>query len=348
MIALELPRRTRAVLFVGGLLAPVAVALALRVVFGPAEVAEEAGARAPEVVACDPTSLEETCPEGQRCMAGACQRLRLAARCELAEECSGCLCAPGLECFRGRCSDPESLPLAPAQCRTSAVRAAVAYLQSHCAAERGEREAPLSACDAETWLRLSTRDPQFEARLADVPGAFSVHFPTGMPDPEGRWPGPEIRQALKQQLAERGEVLRGARQIFVVGRASVDGAVELNRQLAERRSRLVDALLEEVLGPEGPQRRVWALASEFPLAPEPFQGHSRGAPVAWGRPVADELAALLDRSVDLSRVPNERWQWLRRAINRVVLVVPLRCDGDEFDPAPAFQGAGSTPMEDTP
>ena len=82
--------------------------------------------------------------------------------------------------------------------------------------------------------------------------------------------------------------------------------------------------------------RRWALASQVPLALEYFQNSVRAPPVAWDAAAADEMRRML--AVDHAQLPAKQWQWLRGAINRVVLVVPMYCDGREFYPTPAFAG----------
>jgi len=325
----------RGSLFAAGLLAPLAVGVVLRLLLAPPPAPVVAPAPTLELRSCDPTRLDESCLGGTHCVAGTCQPLRRPVRRPVGEACADALCEPGLECFRGRCSEPSQIPRAPAQCEPPRVRAALAALQARCAGP-GDPEAPLTACPTGTWERLSGQDPQFERRLGELPGVFSVHFPLNKPDPGGRWFQPDVEAAYLQQLRRSAPRLQGAGQLLVVGRASVEGDGELNRELALRRAAQVEGLLQAAFGDALPPVRRWALASQVPLALEYFQNSVRAPPVAWDAAAADEMRRML--AVDHAQLPAKQWQWLRGAINRVVLVVPMYCDGREFYPTPAFAG----------
>jgi hypothetical protein len=320
-------------LFAVGLLGPLAVAALWR---AATAAPEAAAAAAPGVAAraCDALRIDgEDCPEGLRCVAGSCEPLRLAARGARGDACVDGLCAAGLECFAGRCTPPEALPLAPPACRPAEVRAVIASLRRRCS---DGAATSLDACEAARWQELSTRDPHFEDVLGALPGVLSVHFPVDLPDARGRWATASLRAGYLQRLAEHRASLRAARQVLVFARASLDGAREHNRQLAERRAALVVALLRELLGADAPPLRSWSLASEFPVSLERFQGNVRAAPITWSPTQTAAMTAAL--AGDLQRLPRAAWLDLHDAINRVVLVVPLYCDGGEYYPEPAFAG----------
>lgn len=332
-----LRRSLRWSLLLTGVLVPVTAAAVVRVLRMPAPLAEVAVAEQ-RSRRCEPARLdEEVCPAGEHCIAGECKVLRREVRREAGEACGGSLCSPGLECFRGVCVEPEDLPVVPDVCRPEAVRAAVTYLRSQCATRMGAPTTSLRDCTAEAWHAFSATDPQFENQLAALPGTFSVHFERDKPDPALRWPGLEVRAEYRRQLAEHRAALVTADQVLVIGRASVEGDLERNRALAERRAALTEELLSLELADALPQTRRWGLAHEHALAPERFKLDVRAPPVAWARGEAQRLGEALQR--DLRAVPRETWQWVQSTINRVALVVPLYCDGSEYYPSPAYQGA---------
>lgn len=337
-LALELTRSLRWSLLMIGVLMPVTAAALVRVALAPARAAEVVAEAAPRL-ACDSARLDAApCPATLHCVAGWCEPLRREVRRGEGEACGETLCTPGLECFRGACTQLEDLPVAAVKCRPPAVRAAIAYLRSQCAARIGAPGASLRDCTAEAWLRFSETDPQFEAQLGALPGVFSLHFERDQPDPEMRWVTPTIRAAYRAQVAERRSSLVTADQVLVIGRASVEGDLERNRGLAERRGALAEELLDEVLEADArPMTRRWGLAHLHALAPERFKVDVREPPIAWTRAEAERLRTALD--ADLRTLPTETWQWVQFAINRVALVVPLYCDGTEYHPTPAFQGA---------
>lgn len=332
-------------LFAAGSLGPVAVGVALRVLTASPASPTVGLSPALELHRCDPTRLDDACLAGTHCVAGLCEPLRRPVRRSAGEVCTEALCEPGLECFRGRCFAPEQLPRGPAQCEAPEVWAALAFLQTRCAGPDAP-DAPLTACPTETWERISGQDPQFERRLGELPGTFSLHFPVNAPDPAGKWFLPAIEGAYLQQLKRLVPRLQAAKQVLIVGRASVEGDGELNRALAERRAVQAEALLRAALGETTPPLRRWALASHNALALEFFQDSLREPPVAWSPEIAVQMRDLL--AVDLARLPHKSWQWLSGAINRVVIVVPLDCDGREFYPAPSFQGGASIAGEESP
>lgn len=338
-LALELGRSLRWLLLGFGVLVPVTAAALVRVMLAP-ERGSEVAAVVEAAPRCEPTRLdEEACPGGTHCIAGRCEVLRREVRRGEGEACGAGLCSPGLECFRGGCVAPDDLPVVADACRPEAVRSAVTYLRSQCGARMKAPAASLRDCTAEAWRDFSATDPQFEHRLGALPGVFSVHFERDRPDPQLRWATPEVRGELRRQLGAHRSALVPADQVLVIGRASVEGDLEKNRALAERRAALTEELLRVELAEALPRTQRWGLAHEHALAPEGFKVDVRATPVAWTRSEADRLAAALAPEVDLRELPAETWRWLQHTINRVALVVPLYCDGTEYYPTPAFQGA---------
>lgn len=329
------PKVQRLALFGVGVLAPLAIALVVNVVLTSGPPREVASAPERVEAPCDAARLDmQGCPPPTHCVAGRCEPLRFPVRAAAGAACAGELCEPGLECFAGICTAPEELPLAPMQCRSAAVQAAIAALRRKCQGQESGARGSLDRCEVATWEKMSATDPGFLELLGRLPGAFTVHFPADRPDPRGRWTN-AVRADYRGQLAEHVARLRAARQILIIGRASVDGGTERNRELAERRSELVVSLVDELL-PGGPPIRRWSLASEYGLAPERFKVDVHEVPVTWSAGRTEWIVERLGS--DLKSLPGSEWQELHSMINRVVLVVPLYCDGLEFHPTPAFQG----------
>lgn len=340
MISLALSRVTRWSLLAVGLLLPVAAGVLVRLANDRPAAERLAGPAEPAPTPCDPSRLDLVCPDDRHCVAGICRPLRLAARRWEGEPCTEDLCAAGLECFNERCLAPERLPVAPEVCRGGATHMALENLRSRCASALGQVDAPLTACTEETWEGLSSRDPTFEAFIEVLPRKFSVHFPQGEPGPRGTWLTAGIEGYYLQQLEQHHAALMEARAIFVIGRASVEGSAELNRALSERRTAVIARLLRAELGPTAPPVHVWALASDDALSPERFQANMSAAAVAWDATTVGRIHTMLQ--TDLAEQPGSEWQWLHAVINRVVLVVPIYCDGREYHPTASFAGAGTT------
>lgn len=334
MIELCLPRATRWSLWSAGVMVPLALAVLVRLGAAPgrAEVKEEAQLGPPTL--CDATRLADSCRDGRHCVAGTCQPLRKGSNGREGTACGGDLCDAGLECFHGRCTAWERLPLAPEVCRAGPTRAALEYLRKRCAEDLRSRDAPLTACTANTWERLSRRDPTFTGNIEALTHLFTVHFPQGEPDPRGGWPAPNIFGTYLEQLAPHHSTLLSARALLVIGRASPEGSKELNQELAGRRIALVERLLRAALGASAPPIHAWALADLDALPPEKFMRLKMRAVLSWD---ADVTRKILDHS-DLTLRSGSEWESNLATINRNVLIVPLYCDGLEFYPQPAFQG----------
>ena len=337
MIALGLGRTLRHGLFSAGLLAPLSVGVVLRVAYsgGPTVVSRPVEAPTP----CDATRIDTMCSEGQRCVAGECRVMRVAERAAEQESCAGLKCAPGLECHRNACMRVEVLPLAPMACREPAVRAALTELTRTCAQARGTAEMLLTSCNTEDWQSLSRRNTSLERHLMAMPGAFSVFYPQGKPDERQTWPSPDVRDLYMDGLLGHREELRRARQIFVIGRASVLGDERVNARLAERRARFVEGLLTKMLGAERPPILRWGLADDFTMGIEDVRQRMKSAPIAADANDVAELAKVRRPDFNLTTLSSAQVKRVTEMLNRVVFVVPLPCDGLEFNPPPAFVAA---------
>ncbi len=199
------------------------------------------------------------------------------------------------------------------------------------------------------WGAAGEEDEEFELLLSAFPGRFALHFPPGRPFPGGEaWPTAEIRSHLIDQMRGFGEVLREAKQIFVIGRASPDGSATTNHSLALRRIALVNNLIQEVIDEgfreterahRGIPIRSFALPNDKPIGPQTYRqtylldpgGKVRPGPeplVTWdARSLQWFKRALADETL-LRATDSRDWQALSSAINRVVLVIPIPCLGD--------------------
>lgn len=325
-------------LFSAGLLLPIALAVVTRLALSPAVSAAEEVEWVEALISCDSTLLDATCPQGLVCVADVCRDLDLEPRCPAGEPCPSSLCEAGAEVHGGRCIRPEDVDLAPATCRRDRHwEKTIRELQRRCAGLRKEPQAPLTACDATLWEDVNRSDESFESGILELPGTFSVHFPEGEPK-RPSWPPSAIREYYRERLGEQRATLERAKVIFVIGRASMrSGTSEYNQEVASRRADLVRDLLRELLGPEARIIR-WSLASQLSLPPSEFQRPGHAPPIAWDAETTGSLARRLDPRVERGELSVDAWTDLSDTLNRVVLVVPIDCDGTEFFPLPSFRG----------
>jgi RNA polymerase sigma factor (sigma-70 family) len=201
----------------------------------------------------------------------------------------------------------------------------------------------------EDWSDLRAGDEEIERLISALPGRFALHFPPGRPFPgDDAWPTTEIRSHLIDQVRGFGEVLREAKQIVVIGRASPDGSATTNHSLTLRRIGLVNDLIQEVIDEgfteterahRGIPIRSFALPNDKPIEPQTYRQTYLLDPGGKERPGAEPLVTWDDQSLQwfkraladeaLLRATDSRdWQALYGAINRVVLVIPIPCLGD--------------------
>lgn len=322
---------------------------------------------ADEGEACDASTPEGSamCPQGKFCLHDKCVPIDDLAVCREGDSCRDCDCDVGLVCHNFRCQDPARLERAPLECASNeALSKAVRNLQNKCASREktlGELVSTRS-CTPADWEQLAIDDPQFDLILAAFPGRFSVHFPVDRPKKGVEWPTRAVKENYRAQLRAYRDALTKAKQIFVIGRASPDGDRTRNHDLAVRRMDMVTQLIGEVVNeglPETERKQIpiqpFAMRDAKPLNPERFKksyldvkdqsGKIGASPiVAWDAPSQKRLQSLLDGGLDLKDQSSRDWTELFNAINRVVLVVPIPCDGTEYRPpktvldAPAAAG----------
>ncbi|HRI10462.1 MAG TPA: hypothetical protein PKW35_21730 [Nannocystaceae bacterium] len=297
---------------------------------------------------CDPRSLDVAqCPAGTVCIAGRCDQEPPIPICGDADPCDACECPGERVCYLGRCRDRPPPP--DEVCLQPTVRAAMTYLARECGKGGHERDILRSnvGCSADDWKRLAIDPDRFDAILGAFPDRFSIHFESGAP--RGTAPLPAaVRDHYVAAIAGHRDALRSAKQILVIGRASPDGDPGRNYQISLRRIDEVTGLVREVIGagePGAPRvpLRAWSLAGESPLTPARFRSYYSRSPITWDA-AAD--ARLLDGIRPGEAPPEgEAWSWLFGAINRVVLVVPIPCDGTEWDPKEESSFRGDPPPE---
>jgi len=305
-----------------------------------------------EAEPCDASTPEGAarCPPGKYCLYDKCAPIDDLAVCGEGESCRDCDCDTGLVCHQFRCQDPSKLERAPLECaRNEALAKAVKNLQSKCASRDKSIGDIVSmrACSPADWEQLAIDDPQFDLILAAFPGRFSVHYPVGVPKKSGQgWPTRAVRDHYRGQLRRFKDSLAAAKQVFVIGRASPDGNRDDNYGLAVRRMDMVTQLIGEVVneGLAETERkqvpvRAFAMRDAKPLNPERFkssylsvQGKGGSPIVTWDEANQRRLSGLLDGGLDLKDQSSRDWTELFNAINRVVLVVPIPCDGSEYKP----------------
>lgn len=333
MIPIALPREVRLGLLALGFLLPVALGVVLRIA---GETPAPAERRGEEATPCEATRLDATCPAGQRCAAGLCLPARLGAPLLAGERCSAAQgCGLGLECHRGRCQEEGALRaiVAPLGCRPQALRRVLAALQVRCAKALGVEDAVLGDCDGSKWTAIS-RERGFDELMREASAGFSVFFPHAEPDARGRWPTTEARAFLLRGVEASREELRAGRIVLSYARASTVGGAEENAALAARRNDLVASLIQEALG-RAPALRRWTLAATTEDSLEARRRDLRGRRLVASTEA--ELAELRSLPALRDEELGRRERELRDAVNRVVDVVPLPCDGHEFFPVPAFR-----------
>lgn len=290
----------------------------------------------------------DPCPGELICLGGRCQAIEKERVCREGESCRDCECAPGLLCHRLRCRDRDDLSLAPLDCRTDkAVADAVKKLVSDCETREVSvgQLVSLEACSGDDWQAISLGNEQFDILLTAFKYRFSVHFPPNEPNRRKSWPGKRERERYLQQLRKLREPLATAKQIFIIGRSSPDGNKEDNYKLALRRMDMVAGLVEEVVFaglPRTEQKPLpiqqWAMRDERLVAPEYFARNylSRAVQADFGVPpwlTWDETSeAWFQKMLAETELTDAQRKALLSAINRVVLVVPIPCDGTEYIP----------------
>lgn len=316
----------------------------------------EKGADESQSLHCDISDLAKMeCPPGYYCYFNTCRAVKTPQLCSEGDSCRECDCGGGLVCHHNRCVSDEHVDRTPLECeKNEKLAAAVKTLAVKCSTRSTDVEKVLSAgsCSAADWREIALEDEQFDLLLSAFPDRFAVLFPPGRPYPNRQdWPSLAVREHYAKQLRRFKEPLSRAKQIFVIGRSSPDES-SATRLLSLTRMRFVSDLVEATVR-EGfneteesgsrPRFRSFALASEKALDPARFKKSYLGAvdgsaPLEKHRMIVPDvgtrtkLEGALEGGVDLTRQEGRGWQELFGALNRVVLVIPIPCTGDEYTP----------------
>jgi len=328
----------------------IALVRAPALVAGPEdpEVSGASGARAgvaPSVaqLSCDPLSFElDQCPPGQICIGGLCELDEPPRICGEGELCDACTCEGDLVCYLHRCRREPPPP--NDVCLQPTVHESMTYLARECSRAGDDRDAILStlSCSVDDWKKLAIDPDKLDTILAAFPDRLSIHFASG--SPRGSAPlSPAHRAHYVESIRAHRQALLGAKQVLIIGRSSPDGDPDANYELALRRIDVVTELLREASADDGGALldvplRAWSLASESPLTPSRYRNFYSRVSITHSAKDDARLASLLDRELDPRHIDD--WRWLYGTINRVVLVIPIPCDGTEWDPAEmsSFQG----------
>lgn len=319
-------------------------------------------------VRCDATKLDSAqCPANHYCHIDRCEPVAPESVCQAGESCrERSCCAEGLVCHHYRCVDATKVDRTPMLCRKNKrLSEAVKTLADKCSKRSKDVGDIVTAgsCSTADWEALAIEDDKFDLLLSAFPNRFAVHFPPGRPFIDVKrkgWPTSENRAFYTAQIRAHAKALREAKQIFIIGRASPEGKPEDNRQYALRRMTMVSEIVDVVRyeGMSQTQRaahpvriRSFALPTELPdgskgarpIDParyrEVYLSDPPGSPVSgldpivtWDPTSKQEIERLLGDPAVLAAGEGAQWNFLFSAVNRVVLVIPIPCLGDEYEP----------------
>lgn len=303
------------------------------------------------VLLCDASTLEGAiCPSGYYCQFNTCVPVEPEPTCGEGENCRECECSEGLRCHQYRCTATKYIDWVPPECeKDTRLADAVRVLADRCS-KRKQNVDDMVSCTPAEWSELALEDGEFDLLLSAFPNRFAIHFPPGRPFLKGdAWPTADVRSHLRRRVSEFREPLRAAKQIFVIGRASPDGSAKTNHYLAIRRMNLVDSLIEEVIHEEMTQTeqdqqririRPFTLPTDRAINPRSYIKNYLRDPGGAERIGVEPLVTWDDESlawlkaqladpnvVDAENTP--AWQMLHSAVNRMVLVIPIPCTGNE-------------------
>ena len=293
----------------------------------------------PPPIECDLSRPDGTdCPRGAVCLQNKCESVASPRVCSEGEGCDDCECDVGLICQSSRC---ERKGKVPAECRAPAVQKAVQRLQRQCE----ERKDGLSrgACSADEWMAIAFKDPEFFEILSVFKHRFTVHFPENIPS-RGRELSKRDRGHFIAEIGHLKKTLTAAKQIFIISRASPDGVPALNSALAQARMDVVYQIVTEVVQ-QGVPRSEWQPLPVFPwpldstkwVSPREFNAKFREPTFKMEHEISPIIAPvgrtprieeLLDKAAQPGGVLDDgESKELIPELNRMVLVVPILCDG---------------------
>jgi hypothetical protein len=305
---------------------------------------------------CDASSLETmTCPSGHYCNIKACVMIEKDPEAGEGESCRECDCKAGLVCHHNTCMARDMVEEVPLICQEDEnLSKAVRRLIELCKTRKTDpgKIVSTASCSVQEWEDLALNDKDFDLMLAAFPNRFAVHFPIGRPFLTRReWPQTDEREFVIGQIKAYRDALRAAKQVFVIGRASPDGDAKTNYLLALARMNIVSELIDRVIyeGMNPTERakhpihsRSFTLPTTRPIRPEKYEKIYLSDPpgskslgleplMAWDdKSLKDLRTKLADRDL-INEIGSPEYGKLLNAINRVVLVIPIPCTGDEYE-----------------
>jgi hypothetical protein len=316
----------------------------------PAKVAVDE----PKGESCDATDLDAAvCPAGKYCKFDQCVPVTESNLCGEGKSCRECECEEGLLCHHFRCTKEEEVDRTPLECEENERLAnAVRTLARKCAERKTSLAeiASTGSCTTADWQALVLEDEKFDLLLSAFPNRFAIHFPHNQPHlTKQTWPTASVRKHLLAQIGQFKEALKASKQVFVIGRASPDGDASNNHLLAIRRMDLASQLVEAVIYEGIPETerdkqriplRSFTLPTTNPINPARYKKSFLANPdgtrpkinpiIAWDEENQRSMQTGLDGE-DLDEQSSREWQKLYAAINRVVLIIPIPCLGDEYE-----------------
>jgi hypothetical protein len=338
-----------------GLIAYIAVFREPDPLLDPGKAPEAIAARAkPEGEPCDATDLDAAmCPAGKYCKFDVCVPVTQSNLCGEGKSCRDCECEEGLLCHHFRCAKEEEVDRTPLECEENQRLAeAVQTLARKCAARKTDLQkiASTGSCTTADWEALALEDEKFDLLLSAFPNRMAIHFPHNLPHlTKQTWPTAPTRAYLLAQIRQFKEALKASKQVFVIGRASPDGDAASNHLLAVRRMDLASQLVESVIYEGIPETerdkqriplRSFTLPTTNPINPARYKKSYLSNPdgtrpkinpiIAWDEDNQRTMQVGLDGD-DLDNQSSKEWQRLYGMINRVVLIIPIPCLGDEYE-----------------
>lgn len=336
-----------------GLIAYIAVFRTSDPLTDPTEVAAKAP-DAPVGEACDASDIDTAvCPAGKYCKFDTCVPVTESNLCGEGKSCRDCECEEGLLCHHFRCTKEEEVDRTPLECEENPkLSEAVRTLARKCATRKTSLQqiASTGSCTTADWEALALEDEKFDLLLSAFPNRFAIHFPNNQPHlTKQNWPTAPVRAHLLAQIKQFKDALRASKQIFVIGRASPDGNAQNNHLLAVRRMDLASQLIESVIYEGIPETerdkqriplRSFTLPTTNSINPARYKKSYLSNPdgkkpkinpiIAWD---AENQKMMQDglEGENLEEGSSREWQRLYGAINRVVLIIPIPCLGDEYE-----------------
>lgn len=288
--------------------------------------------------------VEGDCGEGEYCKDRSCVPLDTAL-CKEGDPCGACTClAPSLCGADSICRAPVLPPTTVCTDEmVKFVKEIVAH-QADCIATTGGKS--LSQCSAGNVESFLLAHERFDALLKDFPNSLVFMFPSGEPSTQSEgndgarstWlikPDGTTNTSYDDKVKEHAAVLRDARHIIVVGRASRT----LNRAaddyaMAQSRIRFAtDALLENLTASSQEREALsskileFAVGSEQKLQLEFYAAHYRRPTVWWSATAPVELSKALRKLETNQPVTALERSKAELLINRSVAIfaVPAEC-----------------------